>query len=121
MDLWVLAYFLGTLECTRQTPVHFCAKLPGGIWGESKNVALYGVMVIVFKISEHASLVNVVNSRTINATYMMPCVRGSGRQGWVVPANWPNKWRRNQHTSVDQTPTHCVPFASPGLKTKGGV
>ncbi len=31
-----------------------------------------------------------------------------------------NKFRCIQHTSADQTPIHCVPVASSGLKLKGG-
>ncbi len=34
---------------------------------------------------------------------------------------WSNKWWCNQHASADQTPTPCVPVASPGLKPRGGV
>ncbi len=37
------------------------------------------------------------------------------------PTKWPNNWRCSQHTSVDQTPTPCVPVASPGFKPKGRV
>ncbi len=32
-----------------------------------------------------------------------------------------SKWRCSQHAYADQTPTPCVPVASPGLKPKGRV
>ncbi len=38
-----------------------------------------------------------------------------------LPRKWSNKWRCNQHTSVDQAPILCVPVASSGLKPKGRV
>ncbi len=45
----------------------------------------------------------------------------SSRLSTYWPINWSNKWRCSQHTSVEQTPTPCVPVASPGLKLKGSV
>ncbi len=42
------------------------------------------------------------------------------RLSTCCPTKWSNNWWYSQHTSVNQTPTSCVPVASPGLKPKKG-
>ncbi len=66
------------------------------------------------------------SSRFKTNYYITKWVNGSVWQGWAV--DWApayikkrsNNWWCSDHTSTDQTPNPCAPFASPGFNPGGG-